>query len=85
MMRQLNLAAPTHLTEALRTNISGGKTVAQLLADAGAATPFMAMAELKARLAAGANDLVVLDVREKDATPPGTSRGPSTWPAASSS
>ena len=67
MMRQLNLAAPTHLTEALRTNISGGKTVAQLLADAGAATPFMAMAELKARLAAGANDLVVLDVREKEA------------------
>ena len=29
MMRSLNLTMPTHLTEALRTNISGGKTVAQ--------------------------------------------------------
>src|SRR5205085_9343342 len=29
MMRELNLAAPTHLTEALRTNMSGGKTVTQ--------------------------------------------------------
>ena len=27
MMRELNLAAPTHLTEALRTNMTGGKTV----------------------------------------------------------
>jgi glyoxylase-like metal-dependent hydrolase (beta-lactamase superfamily II) len=28
MMRNLNLTMPTHLTEALRTNMSGGKTVA---------------------------------------------------------
>ncbi len=34
MMNQLNLDAPTHLTEALRTNMSGGKTVAQLLSEA---------------------------------------------------
>jgi glyoxylase-like metal-dependent hydrolase (beta-lactamase superfamily II) len=67
MMRDLNLAAPTHLTEALRTNISGGKTVAQLLAEASAVVPFMAVAELKDRLEARTNDLVVLDVREKDA------------------
>ena len=33
MMEHLDLAAPTHLTEALRTNMSGGKTVAQLLAE----------------------------------------------------
>src|SRR3546814_20959993 len=33
MMRQLNLTAPDHMTEALRTNMSGGKTVAQLLAE----------------------------------------------------
>jgi glyoxylase-like metal-dependent hydrolase (beta-lactamase superfamily II) len=65
MMRHLNLSAPDHITEALRTNMSGGKTVMQLLAEAGAAVPFMAMAELESRLAAGANDLVVLDVREK--------------------
>jgi len=67
MMRQLNLTAPTHITEALRTNMSGGKTVTQLLSEASAAVPFMALAELDARLVANAGDLVVLDVREKEA------------------
>lgn len=67
MMRQLNLTAPTHLTEALRTNLSGGKTVTQLLSEASAIVPFMALAELDTRLAAAGRDLVVLDVREKDA------------------
>ena len=67
MMRELNLAAPTHLTEALRSNISGGKTVAGLLAQAAAAVPFMSLTELNARQSARPNDLVVLDVREKDA------------------
>ena len=67
MMRQLNLSAPDHITEALRTNMSGGKTVTQLLAEAGAKVPFMAFDELKSRLAARPNDLVVLDVREKGA------------------
>lgn len=67
MMRALNISAPTHLTEALRVNMSGKKSVAQLLSEAGAATPFMAMAELSSRLAARQNDLVVLDVRERDA------------------
>ena len=37
----LDLSMPTHLTEALRTNMSGGKTVAQLLAEATAHVPFM--------------------------------------------
>jgi glyoxylase-like metal-dependent hydrolase (beta-lactamase superfamily II) len=67
MMRQLNLSAPDHITEALRTNMSGGKTVVQLLAEAGAAVPFMSMDELRARLDRRPNDLVVLDVREKAA------------------
>jgi glyoxylase-like metal-dependent hydrolase (beta-lactamase superfamily II)/rhodanese-related sulfurtransferase len=67
MMRSLNLTAPDHITEALRTNMSGGKTVTQLLAEAGATVPFMSFAELKARLAAGTNDLLVLDVRERSA------------------
>ena len=67
MMRQLNLTAPTHLTEALRTNLSGGKTVTQLLSEAAAIVPFMALEELDARLNAQPGDLVVLDVREKDA------------------
>jgi glyoxylase-like metal-dependent hydrolase (beta-lactamase superfamily II) len=67
MMQALDLSAPTHLTEALRTNISGGKTVAQLLAEAAARTPFMSMAELRDRTGSNSRDLVVLDVREKDA------------------
>ncbi len=67
MMRALDLKAPTHLTEALRVNMSGRKSVAQLLAEASAAVPFMSMAELSRRIAARQNDLIVLDVREKDA------------------
>lgn len=66
MMRHLNLTAPDHLTEALRTNMSGAKTVTQLLAEASAMVPFMAPQELKLRLDAGAHELLVLDVREKD-------------------
>ena len=67
MMRNLNLSMPTHLTEALRTNMSGGKTIAQMLADAAASVPFMSLAELKARIEAAGNELLVLDVRERDA------------------
>jgi glyoxylase-like metal-dependent hydrolase (beta-lactamase superfamily II)/rhodanese-related sulfurtransferase len=67
MMRHLNLTAPDHITEALRTNMSGGKTVTQLLAEAEAIVPFMALGELNTRIAARPNDLVVLDVREKGA------------------
>jgi glyoxylase-like metal-dependent hydrolase (beta-lactamase superfamily II)/rhodanese-related sulfurtransferase len=67
MMRELNLAAPTHLTEALRTNLSGGKTVAQLLADAAAVVPFVSMEELARRVEWDDMGLVLLDVREKDA------------------
>ena len=67
MMRQLNLTMPDHITEALRTNMSGGKTVTQLLSEAGASVPFIALEELKSRLDARPNDLLVLDVREKDA------------------
>lgn len=67
MMRALDLKAPTHLTEALRVNMSGAKSVAQTLAEAAAATPFLSMAEVAARVAARRNDFIVLDVREKDA------------------
>jgi glyoxylase-like metal-dependent hydrolase (beta-lactamase superfamily II)/rhodanese-related sulfurtransferase len=66
MMRQLNLSAPTHITEALRTNMSGGRTITQLLAEASAEVPFMALSDLNARIAARPNDFIVLDVREKD-------------------
>jgi rhodanese-related sulfurtransferase len=67
MMRNLNLSMPTHLTEALRTNLSGGKTITQLLAEAAAVVTFMSLAELKSRIDAHDTDLVILDVRERDA------------------
>jgi rhodanese-related sulfurtransferase len=67
MMRNLNLSMPAHLTEALRTNISGGKTVAQMLAEAAANVPFMSLAQLQARSEAGNDELIILDVRERDA------------------
>ncbi|WP_395459790.1 rhodanese-like domain-containing protein [Azospirillum melinis] len=67
MMRSLDMAAPTHLTEALRTNMSGGKTVAQLLSEAASGVPFMSMDELESRLGDNSRDFVVIDLREKDA------------------
>lgn len=67
MMRGLNLTAPTHLTEALRTNMNGGKTVRQLLAEATAHIPFVSLDELANRLGQQRNDFVVLDVREREA------------------
>ena len=67
MMQSLNLTMPTHVTEALRTNMSGGKTVAQMLSDAAASVPFMSMAQLKANIESRRDDMIVLDVRERDA------------------
>lgn len=67
MMRNLNLGMPTHITEALRTNMSGGKSVAQLLAEAAANVPFISLIELRSRIESDAGELVVLDVRERDA------------------
>src|SRR5262249_3511448 len=67
LMKGLDLKMPEHLTEALRTNRSGGKTVAHLLADAARAISFMSLAEVAHRVASGPNDLVVLDVREQAA------------------
>ena len=67
MMQTLDPAAPTHLTEALRTNMTGAKSVAQLLSEAAAKVPFMAMQELSERLGGNSRDLIVVDLREKDA------------------
>ena len=67
MMQHLNLSAPTHLTEALRINMSGAKSVSQLLSEAARAVPFIGMGELATQIEKRRNDLVVLDVREKDA------------------
>ena len=67
MMGNLNLGMPTHLTEALRTNMSGGKTVAHMLSEAGSKVSFMSMEELKSRLESDEPNLLVLDVREREA------------------
>ena len=67
MMRSLSLSMPEHLTEALRVNLSGAKSVAQLLNEAAATVPLYPIDDLKARLGAADNDLVVVDVRERDA------------------
>ena len=67
MMRNLNLTMPTHITEALRVNMSGGKSVAQLLSEAAARVPFMSLAELQNHIDAAQVDLLILDVRERDA------------------
>lgn len=67
LMQQLNLAAPTHMTEALRTNMSGGKTVAQFLSEAAAKVPFMSLEDLHAQINKPQSDLVIVDVREREA------------------
>lgn len=75
MMRELNLGMPTHLTEALRTNMSGGRTVAEMLAEAAATVSFMSLEQLLRQVEAGGHDLVILDVRERDAFEAGHVRG----------
>jgi glyoxylase-like metal-dependent hydrolase (beta-lactamase superfamily II)/rhodanese-related sulfurtransferase len=67
MMQSLNLTMPAHVTEALRTNMTGGKTVAQMLSEAAAIVPFMSLRELSTRIESRGDDLIVLDVRERDA------------------
>jgi glyoxylase-like metal-dependent hydrolase (beta-lactamase superfamily II)/rhodanese-related sulfurtransferase len=67
MMQSLDLSAPTHLTEALRTNMTGAKPVSQLLAEAAEKVAFISMAELAGRLGDNSRDMVILDIREKDA------------------
>ena len=67
MMQHLNLSAPTHLTEALRINMSGAKSVSQLLTEAARSVAFIGLGELNSQVERRLNDLIVLDVREKDA------------------
>ena len=67
LMRGLDLAMPQHLTEALRTNRVGGKTVTQLIAEAAREIAFMSMEEVKRRIDRSDPSLVLLDVREPDA------------------
>ncbi|KAF0192747.1 MAG: beta-lactamase-like protein [Gammaproteobacteria bacterium] len=66
-MRAQDLGMPVHLTEALRVNRSGGKSVASLIADASGRIAFMAMEEVLRLGDAHDSDIVVLDVREHEA------------------
>lgn len=66
-MQTLNLDMPTHLTEALRTNLSGGKTVEQLINEAAKKISFISIQEVHKRINSTCNDIIVLDVRERDA------------------
>jgi glyoxylase-like metal-dependent hydrolase (beta-lactamase superfamily II)/rhodanese-related sulfurtransferase len=67
LMRGLDIAMPQHLTEALRTNRTGGKTVRELIAEAAAQVPFMGMDEVLRHIRARDRALVLLDVREGQA------------------
>jgi glyoxylase-like metal-dependent hydrolase (beta-lactamase superfamily II) len=67
MMQSLDLEMPEHLTESLRTNSTGGKTVEQIIREAAERVSFMSMAELRRRIESGKPGLTVLDVREADA------------------
>lgn len=66
-MNALSLAMPDHLTEALRTNITGGRTVAQIIHEAAQRISFMSMEELRRRIESGEPGIAIVDVREADA------------------
>jgi glyoxylase-like metal-dependent hydrolase (beta-lactamase superfamily II) len=67
MMRSLSLAMPDHLSEALRTNQTGGVTVGQIIQEAAERVSFMTMAELRRRIERGDPGVHIVDVREADA------------------
>jgi glyoxylase-like metal-dependent hydrolase (beta-lactamase superfamily II)/rhodanese-related sulfurtransferase len=66
-MQALRIDLPDHLTEALRTNRTGGTTVAQMLDEAARRIAFMSMEEVRQRVSEHDAELIVLDVRERDA------------------
>ncbi|HEY1533848.1 MAG TPA: MBL fold metallo-hydrolase, partial [Polyangiaceae bacterium] len=63
LMQGLDIAMPQHLTEALRTNRSGGKTVKELIAEASREIAFMSMSEVHRALEPPTPSLTILDVR----------------------
>jgi glyoxylase-like metal-dependent hydrolase (beta-lactamase superfamily II)/rhodanese-related sulfurtransferase len=66
MMQSLSLTMPEHLSEALRTNLSGSKTVEQLISDAAQRISFMSQEEVLRRLRSEEPGITLLDVRERD-------------------
>jgi glyoxylase-like metal-dependent hydrolase (beta-lactamase superfamily II) len=67
LMRGLDIAMPQHLTEALRTNRTGGKTVKQLIGEAARDIAFMSMEETRRHIDRRDPELLLLDVREREA------------------
>jgi glyoxylase-like metal-dependent hydrolase (beta-lactamase superfamily II)/rhodanese-related sulfurtransferase len=67
MMQSLSLTMPEHLTEALRTNLSGCKTVDQLISAAAQRVSFMSQEEILRRIECDDPGITVLDVRESEA------------------
>jgi glyoxylase-like metal-dependent hydrolase (beta-lactamase superfamily II)/rhodanese-related sulfurtransferase len=74
-MRSLDLALPEHLTEALRTNASGGKPVSQLIHEATRSISFISMDELRGRLDRPDPGVALVDVREAHRYAAGRIRG----------
>jgi len=66
MMQNLNLTMPAHRYRSA-AHQSGGKTVAQMLSEAAARCRSCHSRELKACLESRKDELIVLDVRERDA------------------
>lgn len=66
-MRTLTLREPDHLSEALRTNLTGGKTVEQLIAEAAHSVSFMSLEEVLRRIELDDPGITLLDVREREA------------------
>lgn len=66
MMQTLSLTMPEHLTEALRTNLSGCKTVEQMISAAAQRISFMSQEEILRRIQSDDPGITLLDVREND-------------------
>ena len=66
-MRRLTLKEPDHLSEALRTNLSGGKTVEQLIDAAARHVSFLSLEAVRRRMASDDPGVLLLAVRERDA------------------
>ncbi|WP_082930802.1 MBL fold metallo-hydrolase [Shewanella woodyi] len=65
-MKTLNLKMPNHLTESLRTNLNGGKTLTQLLSDAGNQITFISQEQVFNTKNCNHNSLLLIDVRERE-------------------
>ncbi|ABV38377.1 beta-lactamase-like protein [Shewanella sediminis HAW-EB3] len=66
-MRAIDLKMPTQLTESLRTNLSGGKTVEQFISDAERKISFVSLEQVLRYSQSIAPKFVIVDVRERDA------------------